>query len=121
MAFRVSFGCLPALYRQEVVTMAKAVVVRYETRPDAGDRNQYLIEQAFAELNAEDPSAPQVTARARHFGYRSRTSLSAGIGTYRSPASHAMMLAWARHRGPDRVAVSTTRRTWRSPTIFRCP
>ncbi|HJY58314.1 MAG TPA: hypothetical protein VJ418_18185 [Streptosporangiaceae bacterium] len=46
--------------------MAKAIVVQYETRPDAGDRNQYLIEQVFAELNAEDPSAPQVTARARH-------------------------------------------------------
>jgi hypothetical protein len=60
MAFRVSFGCLLALYRQEVVTMAKAVVVRYETRPDAGDRNPHLIEQVFAELNAEDPPAPQV-------------------------------------------------------------
>jgi hypothetical protein len=66
MAFRVSFGCLPALYRQEVVTMARAVVLRCETRPDAGDRNQHLIEQMFAELNAEDPPAPQLTARARH-------------------------------------------------------
>jgi hypothetical protein len=66
MAFPVSFGHLPALYRQEVATMARAVVVRYETRPDAGDRNQHLIEQVFAELNAEDPPAPQVTARARH-------------------------------------------------------
>jgi hypothetical protein len=64
MAFRVSFVCLPALYRQEVVTMAKAVVVRYETRPDAGDRNQHLIEQVFAELNAEDPTAPQAARAA---------------------------------------------------------
>jgi hypothetical protein len=45
--------------------MARAVV-RYKTRPDAGDRNQHLIEQVFAEPNAGDPPAPQVTARARH-------------------------------------------------------
>jgi hypothetical protein len=31
-----------------------------------GDRNQHLIEQVLAELNAEDPPAPHVTARARH-------------------------------------------------------
>ena len=100
--------------------MARAVVVRYETRPDAGDRNQHLIEQVFAELNAEDPPAPQVLLK-RGTEVTDHGHLRAGIGTYRSPASHAMMLAWARHRGPDRVAVSTTRRTWRSPTIFRCP
>lgn len=35
--------------------MTKAVVVRYEARPDAADRNQDLIEQVFAELNAGDP------------------------------------------------------------------
>ena len=66
MAFPMSFGHLPALYGQEVVTMARAVVVRYEARPDAGDRNQHLIEQVFAELSAGDPPAPQVIARARH-------------------------------------------------------
>ena len=66
MAFPVSFGRLPALDRREVVTMARAVVVRYETRPDAGDRNQHLIGQVFAEPSAGDPPAPQVTARARH-------------------------------------------------------
>jgi hypothetical protein len=48
-------GTLP----KEVVTMARAVVVRYETRPDAGDRNQHLIEQVFAELNAEDSEPPR--------------------------------------------------------------
>jgi hypothetical protein len=58
----VSFGDLPALYRQEVVTMAKAVVVRDQTRPDAGDRNQHLIEQVFAELNAEDPGGIRYAA-----------------------------------------------------------
>jgi acetyl esterase/lipase len=64
--------------------------------------------------------------RAERNGSRSaiksaRPSLGAGIGTSRSPASHAMMLAWARHRSPDRIALSTTRRTWRSPATFRCP
>jgi len=64
MAERAKRNCFPGVpdraLKREVVTMAKAVVVRYETRPDAGDRNQHLIEQVFAELNAEDPPAPQV-------------------------------------------------------------
>jgi hypothetical protein len=100
--------------------MTKAVVVRYETRPDAGDRNQHLIEQVFAELNAEDPRAPQVLLK-RGTLVTDHGHLSAPDRNLQVTGSHAMMLAWARHRGPDRVAVSTTRRTWRSPAIFRCP
>ena len=42
--------------------MAKAVVVRYQVRPDAADRNQDLIEQVFAELNAEDPGGIRYVA-----------------------------------------------------------
>ncbi len=42
--------------------MAKAVVVRYQTRADAADRNQHLIEQVFAELNAEDPGGIRYAA-----------------------------------------------------------
>lgn len=42
--------------------MTKAVVVRYQTRPDAADRNQHLIEQVFAELNAEDPGGIRYAA-----------------------------------------------------------
>lgn len=42
--------------------MARAVVVRYETRSDAADRNQELIEQVFAELNARDPGGLFYTA-----------------------------------------------------------
>ena len=42
--------------------MAKAVVVRYQTRPEAGDSNQQLIEQVFAELNAADPGAIRYAA-----------------------------------------------------------
>jgi hypothetical protein len=30
-------------------------VVRYETRPDAAEENQRLVEQVFAELNSKDP------------------------------------------------------------------
>jgi hypothetical protein len=42
--------------------MAKAVVVRYQTRADAADRTQHLIEQVFAELNAEDPGGIRYAA-----------------------------------------------------------
>ena len=35
--------------------MGKTVVVRYQTRPDAADENQRLVEQVFAQLAAEDP------------------------------------------------------------------
>ena len=35
--------------------MAKAVVVRYQTRANAAEGNQRLIGQVFAELSAEDP------------------------------------------------------------------
>jgi hypothetical protein len=31
------------------------IVVRYETRPDAAEENQRLVEQVFAELNGKDP------------------------------------------------------------------
>jgi hypothetical protein len=30
-------------------------MVRYQTRPDAADENQRLVEQVFAQLAAEDP------------------------------------------------------------------
>src|SRR5258707_3528737 len=100
--------------------MPGAVGVRYENRREAGDRNQNRIEKVSGDRKAEGPPAPQVLLK-RGTEVTDHGHLRAGIGTYRSPASHAMMLAWARHRGPDRVAVSTTRRTWRSPTIFRCP
>lgn len=39
--------------------MSKAMVVQYQTRPDAADENQRLIEQVFAELNAGDPGGLQ--------------------------------------------------------------
>ena len=42
--------------------MTKAVVVRYQTRADAADRNQHLIEQVFAELNAEHPGGIRYAA-----------------------------------------------------------
>lgn len=35
--------------------MSGAVVVRYRTHPDAADENQRLVEDVYAELNAEDP------------------------------------------------------------------
>ncbi|MEV4110433.1 hypothetical protein [Nonomuraea sp. NPDC049695] len=35
--------------------MSTMVMIRYETRPEAAEANQRLIEQVFAELNAEDP------------------------------------------------------------------
>jgi hypothetical protein len=35
--------------------MSKAVVVRYKTRAEAGDENQRLVEQVFAQLATEDP------------------------------------------------------------------
>src|SRR5262245_113740 len=58
----VSFRHHPPLYRWEVVTMAKAVVVRYQTRADAAERNQRLIERVFAELNAGDPGGGRYAA-----------------------------------------------------------
>jgi hypothetical protein len=45
-----------------VIVMARAVVVQYQTRSDAADRNQELIEQVFAELNARDPGGLRYTA-----------------------------------------------------------
>jgi hypothetical protein len=42
--------------------MTKAVVVRYQTRPDAADQNQDLIGQVFTELNAEDPGGVRYAA-----------------------------------------------------------
>jgi hypothetical protein len=30
-------------------------IVRYQTRPEAAEENQRLVERVFAELNAEDP------------------------------------------------------------------
>ena len=42
--------------------MAKAVVVRYQTRADAAERNQRLIERVFAELNAGDPGGVRYAA-----------------------------------------------------------
>ena len=35
--------------------MSNTVVVRYETRPEAADENQRLVEQVFAQLSADDP------------------------------------------------------------------
>jgi hypothetical protein len=35
--------------------MSTTIMVRYETRPDAADENQRLVEQVFAELNGKDP------------------------------------------------------------------
>jgi hypothetical protein len=35
--------------------MSKTMVVRYQTRPDAADENQRLVEQVFAQLATEDP------------------------------------------------------------------
>jgi hypothetical protein len=35
--------------------MSRAVVVRYETRPDAADENQRLVERVYAELARDDP------------------------------------------------------------------
>jgi hypothetical protein len=35
--------------------MGQPFVVRYETKPEAADENQRLVEKVFAELNAENP------------------------------------------------------------------
>jgi hypothetical protein len=35
--------------------MGKTMVVRYQTRPDAAEENQRLVEQVFAQLANEDP------------------------------------------------------------------
>jgi hypothetical protein len=36
-------------------TMSRAVVVRYETRAEAAEENQRLVEQVFAQLAMDDP------------------------------------------------------------------
>ena len=35
--------------------MSRAVVVRYTTSPESAEENQRLVEQVYAELNAQDP------------------------------------------------------------------
>ncbi|MEO6472571.1 MAG: hypothetical protein ABIR57_11475 [Aeromicrobium sp.] len=35
--------------------MSKTVVIRYETKPEAADENQRLVEQVFAELKTTSP------------------------------------------------------------------
>ncbi len=35
--------------------MSRAVIVRYTTTPEAAEENQRLVEQVYAELNAQDP------------------------------------------------------------------
>ena len=35
--------------------MSKTVIVRYQTRPDAADENQRLVQQVFAQLAEDDP------------------------------------------------------------------
>jgi hypothetical protein len=35
--------------------MSRTVVVRYETRADAAEDNQRLVEEVFAQLNRDDP------------------------------------------------------------------
>ncbi|GAA3212347.1 hypothetical protein [Nonomuraea helvata] len=35
--------------------MSTMAMIRYETRPEVADDNQRIVEQVFAELNAEDP------------------------------------------------------------------
>jgi hypothetical protein len=35
--------------------MSKTVIVRYQTRADAAEENQRLVERVFAELAADDP------------------------------------------------------------------
>jgi hypothetical protein len=37
------------------VTMSKIMIIRYETRPEAAEENERLVEQVFAELTAKDP------------------------------------------------------------------
>jgi len=58
----VSFRHHLPLYGWEVVTMAKAVVERYQTRAYAAEGNQRLIEQVFAELNPGDPCGVRYAA-----------------------------------------------------------
>jgi hypothetical protein len=36
-------------------TMSRGVVVRYETRPEAAEENQRLVENVFSELNRSQP------------------------------------------------------------------
>jgi quinol monooxygenase YgiN len=35
--------------------MKKISIIRYETKPKSAEENQRLVEQIYAELNAEDP------------------------------------------------------------------
>lgn len=35
--------------------MSKTTIVQYQTRPDAADENQRLVEQVFAQLASENP------------------------------------------------------------------
>ena len=44
------------------VTMRKAAIIRYETRPAAADENQRLVEQVFAELDTERPEGLRYAA-----------------------------------------------------------
>ena len=37
--------------------MSRTRVIRYETRPEAADANRKLVEEVFAQLNADDPGA----------------------------------------------------------------
>lgn len=42
--------------------MSRTVVVRYQTRPEAAEENQRLIEQVFAQLAEEEPSGVRYAA-----------------------------------------------------------
>lgn len=42
--------------------MGDAVVVRYQTRPEAAEENQRLIEEVFAQLSSEDPGGMRYMA-----------------------------------------------------------
>jgi quinol monooxygenase YgiN len=41
--------------------MKNISVIRYETKPEASEENQRLVEQIFAELNAKDPGGIRYT------------------------------------------------------------
>jgi hypothetical protein len=42
--------------------MSKAAVIRYQTKPEAADENQRLIEKVFAELASAAPSGLRYTS-----------------------------------------------------------
>jgi hypothetical protein len=42
--------------------MSKATVIRYQTKPEAADENQRLIEKVFAELASAAPSGLRYTS-----------------------------------------------------------